>query len=140
MRRTATCRDRDAWLGTARRCRRRLVRLDTATAQSITESLAADLHPGYDGGRRKCSRNTVERLIDDARFLACLRQRLALAHQHFNLPQIPTICSGVNVSFGNFGLSCSLLQTLSTGTEIPGQRMGRISLGRERTRAWAETA
>jgi hypothetical protein len=31
----------------------------------------------------------VERLLDDPRFLARHWHRLALAHQHFNLPQLP---------------------------------------------------
>jgi len=59
------------------------------------------------------------RLIHDPGFFARQRHGLARTHQHFDLPRLATICSGVNVSFGIF-LSVSPC-LYSTGTEICGQ-------------------
>jgi len=64
------------------------------------------------------------RLIHDPGFFARQRHGLARTHQHFDLPRLATICSGVNVSFGIF-LSVSPC-LYSTGTEICGQAIKHV--------------
>src|ERR1019366_4627459 len=74
----------------------------------------------------------VEGLRGDPCLLARQRHGLALANQHFNLPQLWHDCSGVNVFFGMLPGSFLSSSLYPTGTEIPGQI--RVPEGRESLR------